>query len=352
MTMPKDESQSTMPDSNKKAADVLWEDIDDYTDTVFGIIGFLNFYRFDDQTKKMRTDVVVFQGRKLLTSKQEEGEIRYVTPDLGVLAPDDSSVLGEVKKSFPLNQSLWMDDFKQLLSYDDHLKGWPNAPETVARHDIVLIVHQSRAVDVKDYYEARKDTEIRFTRPFVIVEFNRSNERRANYFFRTVLGSLAADRVSAHIRSGVQVPMDKLLSEYSKVKLYDGKPPLPYLMHLIWSDIINTKAAESPQFSSLKKNQKMEVNTTVDALVDELHEGYSFRLLGSGDSKYEQRIPQKSWVQEACAKFVAIGDAEWANKAAGEIRFLFRKHDDVLGRLVEKCESSVQEQKQLKLFDQ
>lgn len=79
--------------------------IDDYEQTIHAIVGFINFYRYDDPTQKMKTNVLVFQGRRLEPSPQRatnsNGEaIRYVTPDLGVLLEIKNGVLGEVKEKF------------------------------------------------------------------------------------------------------------------------------------------------------------------------------------------------------------------------------------------------------------
>src|SRR5207249_438523 len=122
------------------------DDIDDYQDSVFAIIGFANFYRFDDTTRTMRDDVVVFQGRRLTPSpakavNSDGNPVEFVTPDVGILLPSNLGVLAEVKKSFPADEQHWFDDFKQLMAYDDDLTGWPSASGAVTAHDVVLLVH-------------------------------------------------------------------------------------------------------------------------------------------------------------------------------------------------------------------
>ncbi len=99
----------------------LKDEIDNYSDSLFAIIGFMNFYRFDDTTRRMRDDVRLFQGRRLTPSAAKttnaKGEtVEYVTPDLGILLPLDKGVLGEVKKSFPRDSTHWLDAFEQLMA--------------------------------------------------------------------------------------------------------------------------------------------------------------------------------------------------------------------------------------------
>jgi hypothetical protein len=326
--------------------DRLRDKIDDYKDTIFAISAFINLYRYDDHTQEMRDNVTVFQGRKLTPPSGSP-----VTPDIGIAYHREAeSVLGEVKKSFPQNQSLWIDDFKQLMAYDENLQGWPTASGTVSNHDVVLLLHQSRAALVRKYYQARQGKDITFTRRFAIVEFNRSNERKAYFFLRTVDGNLSCTDVGDRLDNGVQVPLSALLSEYSEVKLYDAEPPLPHLMELIWANIVTLRASEDENFGRLNKNQKLDVEASVDEITEELHKGYSFHNVCGQSTENHPQIPKKDWVMRACKKFIEAGDAEWIAPSEGKIRFLFRRYEDVLRHVIEICAGTLAEDKQLPLF--
>ena len=66
--------------------------IDDYLTSIHAIVGFANFYLWDDSTRADRSGVVVFQGRRLhppaSSPDSAAGDSEaYVTPDLGVLLP-------------------------------------------------------------------------------------------------------------------------------------------------------------------------------------------------------------------------------------------------------------------------
>lgn len=180
--------------------------IDDYATSVHAIVGFANFYLWDPATKTNISGVIVFQGRHLSpVTPRDDGAGRtgaYVTPDLGVLLPNRSGVLAEVKLSFPMDQSHWMADFGQLMAYDAELTGWPSADGRVGQHDVVLITEQGRAVRVRKFYEQRAGREIVFSRPFVIMSVNRSDNRQPYYFFQRILGTLTDSDLDAYATDG------------------------------------------------------------------------------------------------------------------------------------------------------
>lgn len=328
------------------AADKIRDDIDDYNDTIFAIIGFINLYRFDTQTRQMRSDVVLFQGRRLV---KPDGTT--VTPDLGVLNnPMEESVIGEVKKSFPQNEAVWTRAFSQLKSYDADLGGWPTASGRVPRHDVALLLHQSRAARVARFYQTKKSREFMFQRPFAVVEFNRSDERKSYFFFRIFDGHLSASQVNAQLGDGVQVPMSELLDVYSKVKLYDAEPPLPYLMQIIWEHVVTLKASESEKFQHLRKNQKLDVKFTVDEITTVLREGYSFHAVCGANANDGPQIPKRDWVVKACKEFVQASDATWTDEKTGGLVFHVRRYPDVLEHFLEKTTDSIAGPRQLEMF--
>ena len=327
--------------------------IDDYEQTIHAIVGFMNFYRYDDSTHKMKTNVLVFQGRRLepsperATSSNSE-KIRHVTPDLGVLSEIKSGVLGEVKKSFPKDQELWMKTFEQLMSYDDDLRGWPSADGKVNSHDIVLLVHQTRAAPVLKFYQNKADADITFRRPFIIIQFNRADEGKPYYFFQKTLGSLTEESVNGRLGDGVSVPMEIFVKTYSTIKIYDSQPPIPYLIELIWTNVVLHSASEDPKFQKLRKNQKIDVVLEIDRIIEELCQGFSFRSLHGGDSERQPKIPKREWVIMACEQLVKAKEATWEDSSQTRVRFLFKKYDDVLGHFIELC-SELKTDEQLEL---
>lgn len=329
--------------------------IDDYEQTIHAIVGFMNFYCYDGVSKKKKEDVIIFQGRRLEPSPEKainyNGEkISYVTPDIGVFLPSKNGTLAEVKKSFPIEQKYWMKTFKQLIAYDDDLTGWPSDDEKVNTHDIVLILHQTRAMAVRRFYEKNKDSEIKFSRPFIIVQFNRADERKPYYFFQKTLGTLTEKSIDGRLDDGVSVPMEVFVKTYSTIKIYDSQPPIPYLIELIWINVVLPSASDDPKFERLRKNQKIDVVLKIDNIVEELHQGFSFRSLYGDNSERQPKIPKKEWIVNACEQLVKSDEASWMDSTKTEVKVFFRKYADTLAHFIETC-SGAEDSRQMKLFE-
>jgi hypothetical protein len=305
--------------------------IDNYEQTIIAIIGFMNFYRYDSDKKPVK----LFQGRKLTPSKESESE--FLTPDIGILQPDNNGILGEVKHCFPKEQEYWIKAFEQLLKYDDDLIGWPNDSEKVNSHDLVLLTHQSRSRAVSKYYQEKvKSVEISFSKPFCLIEYSRTSGNQEFFFFRIEEGSLSDKKIDSILQVGVSVPMRVFLQYYAALKFYDDKPELPYLMHLIWVYVVLVKASENEKFKSLTKSQKLDIELSVDEIVDVLRKGYSFQLINSGNADRQPLIPKKDWVKEACNKFVEWGEAKWNDDQNSLITIRFhKKYKDTLNHFIE-----------------
>ena len=331
--------------------------IDDYEQTIHAIVGFINFYRYDDETKKIKDNVLIFQGRRLVPSPNKainlKGEkIPYVTPDIGILLPSKNGVLGEVKKSFPQEQELWFSTFEQLMSYDDDLTGWPSNDEKVISHDIILLLHQSRAVVVCEYYNNKKDSEIKFNRPFVIIQFNRADERIPYYFFQKRLGDLTEKHINNKLHYGTSVPMDDRIPEFSIIKIYDSEPPLPYLIDLIWTNVVLGTALKNQKYEKLRKNQMIDVILEIDTIVDELHKGFSFYTLYKDYPERQEKIPKKEWIIRVCEVLVKYGEAEWIDSTKSSIKVFFRTYDDTLDHFIDICSEGIQHIRQTKIFEE
>jgi hypothetical protein len=328
-------------------------EIDNYSDSIFAIVGFMNFYRYDDASRRIRGDVLVFQGRRLTPSKPKKGngeDATYVTPDLGVLLPTNQGVLAEVKRSFPKNQEFWLSDFQQLMAYDDDLTGWPSETQKVENHDIVLLLHQSRAIAVKDYYEQNK-AQIMFSRPFCIVEFNRDSEGQAFFFFRTVIGAVSQQNLVERLRLGIEVPMSVYSRQYSTVKLYDAQPPLPYLLELIWTHFLAFKVSNAPGYRMPARNQKVKVEVTPEEICEHLETNFSFLGLHHDHADGRQpKVVKKTWVLEACAALVRFGDAKWKDDSRAALFVSFVQRANVLDYFVKQWAKEPRKDDQLELF--
>ncbi len=319
------------------------------------MVGFMNFYLYDKATRKNRPDVLLFQGGRLEPSGEKKidsngNKADFVTPDIGIFVSPGSGVIGEVKKSFPKNQAFWIETFRQLMSYDDDLVGWPCESKKVKAHDIVLLLHQTRAMAVLQFFKEKSDAkEIGFQRPFVVVQFNRSDERRPFFFFQKLQGNLSDSNINQELTNGVPVPMSIFVGIYSMVKLCDAPPPLPYLLQLIWTHVVLEMVSEKPQFRTLRKKQKLEVTLEIDKIVEILHDGFSFKRLCNGMDR-QPKSPKKEWVIEACEKLVEIDEAKWVDSQKAQLKVYFQRYDDIQSHFVEACSQQSSRGEQLSLF--
>lgn len=332
----------------------LKDKIDNYLQTVHALIGFMHFFRFDKNSASINEDVKVFQGWRLEPSENKKvknnGEaVKFVTPDLGIVYDENQGILAEAKVSFPKDKELWKKPFFQLMSYDDDLKGWPTVTGFINNHDIALLVNQERCSQIVKYYKNIDENEIKIERPFIIIQFNRSDGRRHFYFFQKQLGDLSNKNVNAILDDGEKVPMDLFVASYAKIKLYDSEPPLPYLIQLIWENVVLQRISENPKFQFLKKRQKLEIILQLDDILNDLSNGYTFHSLHTDVTGRKPQIPRKSWIIKACDFMVKHKEAEWIN-GRETIKIYFQRYDSILDHFINYYIE--EENQQLNLFNE
>lgn len=339
---------------------ILKEAVDNYKDTIYAIIGFMNLFLYDDVSKQMRLNILPFQGCKLYpvngednSSKEKKNNGEYITPDIGIVLSEDYGIIGEVKCSFPKDTEHWKDDFTQLKKYDQDLKGWPSPSGEVKTFDVVLLTHYSRSVAVKKYYQ--ENAEFKLIHPFAIIEYNRFTQSKEFFSLRIQMGNISDSTVNKRLEEGIPIPMNVFIKEYSRYKLYDVKPPLPYLLEVIWTNIVALKASENPKFSLLRSNQKIEVEFELNELTDLLYTQFTFYQLSASRPelqnyyKSQPKYPKYSWIVEACKKLIETGDAAWKDESAQIIIFYFKRRKDIYEYFLNICATS-ENKNQLDLF--
>jgi len=343
--------------------------INDYEDTIFAILGFMNFYRYDDATKSMRNDVKVFQGRHLkrleqLENKEDQSEkdkskkhsfIEHtITPDISIVYNGNIGVIGEVKKSFCNDSDKWIDDFKQLMLYDGNIISWPTVDGKISSCELVLLLHYSRAVRVRDYYLSKKGSGIKFICPFSIIEFQHTEEGNHYFSFRLVEGQLQDESIHKKLHDGVEVPMEIFSNIYSQIALYDSEPPIPYLLDIAWRYVVTQIAMQDERFPSLFKNHKLEVVVDIDAVLDILSESFSFKQLHGSDIENQPVIPKREWIIRAFDALCKAGEAKWLDNTNQRVSIIFRKYDDPLEKFIEICAkycNEIEDEIQVELFE-
>jgi len=319
---------------------------DNYSNTIQAIVGFMHIYKYEFKKEK-NIDVKLFQGRKF---DKENDKENFATPDIGILINEKSGVIGEVKNSFPKDTSLWKEDFLQLLQYDDNLIGWPIEDEIIPLYDIVLLVQDARSRDVKDYFLNIANKKIKFNHPFIIIEYGRSDEAKHFFRFRIEYGKLSEPLIHSKIYSGCPIAMEHLVVQYSKFKIYDSQPHLSWMMWLIYLCMFDKATAEN-KYHKLNKKTKIELETSIDEVVELLYKTYSFSSFHEHHQERQPKFPKKDWVKEAILKLFSMGEVRWKDDQHENIIFLLQKHDkSVIEHYAEKCLNEEINANQLSLF--
>ena len=323
----------------------IYNEIDDYTDSVYAILGFCNLWSYDKQTGTNKPNVKVFQGRRLTppTSLNLTETTTAVTPDLGIVVDDKDAILGEIKKNFPKDDSndRQKEIFEQLKQYDQQLSGWPTPTEAVNSHELTLLVHQMTSAYANDYFSIHKQA-INFNRPFCIVSFNRVDQGDHYFFFQLVSGNPGCSMKinEPRLHYGIPIPMHALLIAYSKSKIYDAMPPLAYLLNLIWENVFTPIAAENPKFQQLKTNSKLDIQVKVDAIVKVLQDSFSFQCWHKGYPDRQPLIPKREWIEKACQFFVDSQVGGWLDYNE-ELQVHYRKLDKTLDHFIRLVSESL-----------
>ena len=306
---------------------------DEYLNTIYAIIGFLNTYKYELDSNG--DNLFVFQGRKLFTDEKKEN---FVTPDLGLVISEKSGLVGEVKYSFPLDQTHWKEIFEQLYKYSIINNGWPTSTGQVENYDVVLLVHQSRSRKVVDYYLKSLPDNLKINKAFAIIEFNRSSQGKEYFHFRIEHGSLSSQKIQDRIYNGLEVPFEVYVTHYSKVKICDVEPHMSFMLYLIYECILD-KSKGDGTFKKLTKKAKIPIETSIVEITHILREAYSFKSLQSnkyGDGQPE--FPKQDWVRSAIEKLIELAEAFWKDKTKGEfVYYLTPKEGDILEYYILKC---------------
>ncbi len=317
-----------MPEQPEQEQIRVQDAVEDYQSTVHAMLAFSAFVVHDSVTKRPKSHFGF--GRRMTTSKTNPVVASAdVTPDIVAQKNATYGVVAEVKRSLPADRTKWSSHVVQLRKYDDDLKGWWTKGEHIAASDTTLLVHQSRSRAFVSVLEEEKARNAASVGPHTsVIEFNRSEERQANYFFRLEWGEFRDSELSARLKEGVQVPIDKVIKTFSNVKFYDADPPLHSLLLLLWIDYFGPLAAASEYDQNFKA---FPINVNVSVITDELQKAYGSQLLERDERSAE--FPTAMSVRRALDALVAMKLAMAIPDARGEYRVLYRRFkEDVLQR--------------------
>jgi len=285
-------------------------DSDNYDQTVISLISFAHLLRYDMSKGAHRKGSFFFIGRKMDTSnKNQINPNSFVTPDFVLQDSNQYGIVGEVKRSLPQEKKYWDKLVKQLQKYDDNLTGWKTPDEKITKSDLVLLTYHFLKSQVSEYLiEKTRRGEFSTTNCLSVISFSRLSETEEVFSFERVCGKFSEERFNDLLKTNtpVRIPLEKVVQHNANgaIKFYDSKPPLPYLMNVLWQHVFPSIRTINQY---VDENGKKQFETNINFLTQELHNKFTY--IDNHDSR-QPKIPEVTWVREAMDEFVRLRYAE------------------------------------------
>lgn len=278
----------------------ILNEVEDYEETVIAIIAFSHEVRWDRETKQTLPNSLFMIGRRMGRIDPTENSEHALTPDIVIHLNNSYGIIAEVKKKFPSERSHWGKTFEQINRYDKDLIGWATPNETIENYDLALLTHITRKVDITDYYKEQYEKgRYHFRKKFTIVAFNRGGEGEESMYIEKHYGEFTDANLNERLRRVVSIPLEAVLPLYS-IKFYDSRPPIVYLLNILWMDIF-------PQFLSQESTEnEFKKPPTIKLDVAEVTERLQRQFSHMRDDNRQQEIPRQDWVKESMETLVRL----------------------------------------------
>ena len=317
------------------------EALDDYTQALFAVLGFVNEARWDPVERQLRSDVNFEIGRRMSTSPRNTvSPSTDVTPDCIFLQAARHGVVGEAKIGLPRDESFWADDVCQIQKYDDDLTGWWTPDEHLESHDLAALVPLSRAVRFFEVVnELIAQGKAQLNRSLAVIGFQRqSGPERTWMFLKKEGGKLTQEGIDNRLKYGRQIDFEILIKEYGDRKFLDYPPDLPITLQILWDNLFTQYAADAP----VGKEPGVAILTVTAAQVTrDLQTFYGFTSSG----ERSPGIPRASWIREALDTLVGIGLADRASDGKYFISYRRYRRGDMLERFCRLCSKAEKKKK-------
>lgn len=301
------------------------KEVNSYQDTVWGLLAFAHEMLWDDPSRCPGDDDRSCFGRKMTTSPSNRiSPDTDVTPDLVVQINDDLGYVAEAKIGLcPANSDDALE-YRQICKYDDDLTGWFTDDEKISNHDVVLLVHETRQIDVEDDISSHISSgSLSLSRRFAVVGFARLQQVDEFIHLRRGFGELSDPVKDDKLRRAVQIKCEYLAAKSENdYLLYDDPPPLPILMTLLWEDTFHTLVS-LPDYVQ----QRTRGNPVIVISANELTEEVSNRMYPyMRDDHRRPSIPRVKWIRNALDGFVKLGWAKIDDSGNYEIELNLRRN--------------------------
>jgi len=315
------------------------EDTDNYITTVLVTLAFVNELRWKPEERKLDPDVKWGVGRRMKTSPQNAVSPSTIsTPDCVIQsATSQLGMVAEVTTKLTTEPDRWRQKLRQVKTYDEDLAGWWSANRKIAKHDLSLLVHLTRAIHVADIAEEEakrkleldsanataekksedeapaeaiqlEDAPITFDRNFSIIGFQRATgATHESITLKKEYGDISDPAVAQRLRRTVMVPVEALVVEYQDKKFVGHEPPEALMLQILWQNLFTSYTERFQPDDGLGYTP---MRITVEEVTNDLRKYYGFAT----DGEYSPEIPKQQWVRKAFDRLVQIGYAHKDDK--------------------------------------
>ena len=252
-----------------------------------------------------------------------------VTPDMTLevmRGPAGSGyrAVGEVKSSFPQYSTAVDQMAKQVQRYDAELAGWedetPHDGSGGQRddHDIVIVVRASHAHDfAAGLSTALRERGVKIKSPLSIIGITpgKNNGDEKEHLLKRSSGTISHKKAHEALGRGWSIDAQALSNDLQATKFYDSRPPLPYIMAVLWVQVFYN-LMHGKKLKKLLGNEEVYINVEV---------GRIHRLASKLAHSSNPGCVKKAWIRDAMEGFVRIGLAKRTGTDMYRIRYSSRK---------------------------
>lgn len=263
-------------------------------------------------------------GAKLRQGQRmKSGGTASVTPDMvfeSAGGPRSSGyrAVCEIKASFPHRPTALDKVVRQIRHYDDDLGGWGTGSAVAggprANHDIIIAARIKQAgIFAARLPTALRDRGVKIKRPLSILGIVRRERKDGDLFWAEKLsGTISHAKVDTALAKGVSIDAYRLLKELGNTLFYDSRPPLPYIMSILWIHAF-PNLVHDKRLKRLHKDKEI----LIDVEVDRVH-----RLVSKYAPRSNPQCVRRSWILASLDEFVGVGLAQKLPESRYKIHYV------------------------------
>ena len=227
--------------------------------------------------------------------------------------------VGEIKSSFPQYRSAIDQMVRQVRHYDGELVGWGDEAASGGRdrrddHDVVIVARSKHAPDFATGIPAalgEKGIEIKSSLSVISMEHEDGSDGVDRFFLKRLSGTISHSKADDALGRGWSINAGDLMDKIASTKFYDSRPPMPYIMSVLWSQA----------FSGMVHAKKLKILRMKAEVLIDVEVGRAHRLVSRLAPSSNPGCVKRAWVKDAMEGLVAIGLAERTGRDKYRVRY-------------------------------